>query len=119
MKKVFLVCALALGVSAASFAQGFQQRTPDEQVAQLKTQIAGITDAQAAKLKGVIEAQTKTMDSVRTAANGDFQSMMPAFTKMRETTTAKYKAILTPEQFTAYEKAQAERMKQFQQGGGN
>ena len=108
MKKVLLVCALALGVSSASFAQGFQQRTPDEQVAALKTQITGITDAQAAKLKIVIEAQAKTMDSVRTAANGDFQSMGPAFTKMRETTTAKYKAILTAEQFTAYEKQQAE-----------
>jgi periplasmic protein CpxP/Spy len=108
MKKVLLVCALALGVSAASFAQGFQQRTPDEQVAQLKTQIAGITDAQAAKLKVVIESQGKKRDSLMAKANGDFQSVMPEFTKMREATTAQYKTILTAEQFTAYEKVQAE-----------
>lgn len=108
MKKVLLVCALALGVSAAGFAQGFQQRTPDEQVAQLKTQITGITDAQAAKLKVVIEAQGKKRDSLMAKANGDFQSVMPEFTKMREATSAQYKAILTPEQFTAYEKQQAE-----------
>jgi periplasmic protein CpxP/Spy len=104
MKKIILICVLALGFSAISFAQGPPRRTPDEQVTQLKTQITGITDAQAAKLKLVYEAQAKTMDSVRTAANGDFQSMGPAFTKMRETTTAKFKAILTPEQFAAYEK---------------
>jgi protein CpxP len=104
MKKVLLVCALALGFCAASFAQGPPQRTPDEQVANLKTQIAGITDAQAAKLKLVYTAQTKKRDSLMAKANGDFQSVMPEFQKMRETNTAQIKAVLTPEQAAAYDK---------------
>lgn len=110
MKKLLLVSAFVLGVSAVSFAQGGGRMggTPDQQIERLKTQITGITDAQTAKLKVVYEAQAKSMDSIRTAANGDFQSMMPAFTKMRETTSAKLKGILTPEQFAAYEKQQAE-----------
>ncbi len=104
MKKVLLVCALALGISAASFAQGPPRRTPDESVAQLKTQITGITDAQAAKLKLVFEAQGKKRDSIMAKANGDIQSVMPDLQKMRETNPAQIKAILTPEQAAAYDK---------------
>lgn len=104
MKKVMLVCAFVLGVSAVSFAQGPPRRTPDEQVAQLKTQITGITDAQAAKLKLVYESQAKKRDSLMAKANGDIQSVMPEFQKMRETNAAQVKAILTPEQAAAFDK---------------
>jgi protein CpxP len=124
MKKIFLVCAFVLGVSAVSLAQGFQQRTPAEQVDQLKTQVAGITDAQAAKLKLVYEAAGKTRDSLVSAmqnGGGDMQAGMANFTKMRDKTNAQVKAVLTAEQQTAFQKvadAQAERMKQMMQGGG-
>lgn len=104
MKKVLLVCVIALGFSAASFAQGPPRRTPDEQVTQLKTQITGITDAQSAKLKLVYEAQSKKRDSLMAKANGDFQSVMPELQKMRETNAAQIKAVLTPEQAAAFEK---------------
>ena len=62
MKKILLVGAFVIGISAFGFAQGFQQRTPAEQVDQLKTQVTGITDAQATKLKVVYEASTKSRD---------------------------------------------------------
>ena len=104
MKKVLLICALALGFSAASFAQGPPRRTPDEQVTQLKTQITGITDAQAAKLKLVYEAQGKKRDSLMAKANGDFQSVMPEMQKMREANSAQVKAVLTAEQQAAFDK---------------
>jgi len=106
MKKVLLVCALALGFSAASFAQGPPQRTPDERVTSLKAQITGITDAQSAKLKLVYEAQAKTQDSLMKGmqAGGDRDAMMAAFTKMREGTNAKIKAVLTAEQQAAFDK---------------
>ena len=124
MKKVLLVCALALGVSAAGFAQGFQQRTPAEQVDQLKTQIAGITDAQSAKLKLVYESAAKTRDSLFSAmqnGGGDPQSGMANFQKMRDKTNGQIKAVLTAEQQPAFQKqvdAQAEQMKQMMNGGG-
>ncbi|MFD0749453.1 hypothetical protein ACFQZS_04820 [Mucilaginibacter calamicampi] len=107
MKKVLLVCALALGVSAASFAQGPPQRTPEERLTQLKTQIAGITDAQSAKLKLVYEAQAKTQDSLMKTmqgGGGDMDAMRANFTKMREANNAKIKAILTAEQQAAFDK---------------
>lgn len=124
MKKVLLVCAFVLGVSAVSFAQGGGggfRRTPEQQLEQLKTQITGITDAQAAKLKVVYEAAGKSRDSLMAAGQGgggDRQAMMATFTKMQTATDAKIKAVLTPEQATAYQKIadeRAERMKQFQQ----
>lgn len=116
MKKVLLVCALALGVSAVSYAQGPPRRSPEEQVTQLKTQVTGITDAQAAKLKTVYEAQAKSMDSLMNG--GGMQGGFEGFQKVMTANDNKIKAVLTAEQSAAYQKqidARNERMKQFQQ----
>jgi hypothetical protein len=118
MKKLLLVCAFFIGVSTVSFAQGRQQRSPDEQVATLKTQVTGLTDDQATKIKAIYVAQAASRDSLMKAANGDFASMRPAFFKMTETTNNKVKAVLTADQAAAYQKAVIdpwnERMKQMQ-----
>jgi len=98
MKKLLLVALLALGVNVASHAQGFQQRTPAEQVDRLKTQITGITDDQTAKLVAIYTASAKRSDSLRAAANGDFQSMAPKMQEIRTAQSAKVKAILTADQ---------------------
>ena len=118
-----LVCAFVLGVSAVSFAQGGggggrQQRTPEEQVTQLKTQITGITDAQSAKLLVIYQAQTKSMDSLRTAANGDSAAMMEKRAPLTAACNAKIKAVLTPEQATAFQKMADERAARGFGGGG-
>ena len=120
MKKVLLVCAFVLGVSAVGFAQG-QGRgggSPEQQVERLKTQITGITDAQAAKLLVVFQAQTKSRDSLMASLNGDRGAMREKMAPLQAATAAKLKGVLTPEQFTAYEKQQAEQRARFQQGGG-
>ena len=123
MKKLLLVCAFVIGVSAVSFAQGGGRGgfggTPAQQIDRLKGQVSNLSDDQVAKLTVIYTAQSKTMDSIRTAANGDFSSVRPAIMKMQATTDTKIKAILTPDQNTAYQKvldARAERMKQMQQG---
>ncbi len=116
MKKLLLVSAFVLGVSAVSLAQGPPRRTADEQVAQLKTQITGITDAQAAKLKTVYESQAKSMDSLMNG--GGMQGGFEGFQKMMTANDAKIKAVLTTEQQAAYQKqidARNERFKQMQQ----
>lgn len=118
MKKIFLVAAFVLGISAMGFAQG--PPSPEERLAALKTSLS-LTDAQVSKAKVVYDAQGKTMDSLMNSG-GDMQANFPKFIKMMETTNTKIKAMLTPEQATIFQKqvdAQNERMKQFQQGGGN
>lgn len=112
------MCTFVLGISAVSFAQGRMQRSPEEQVKQLKEELK-LSDEQATKVTAVFTAQAKTRDSIRTASNGDRQAMMQAMRPLMESTTAKLKAILTPEQYTTYEKAMAERRQRMGgQGGG-
>jgi protein CpxP len=106
MKKVLLVALLAIGVSAASHAQGFQPKPPAEQAAALKAQLS-LTDAQTAKLIPIYEAAAKSRDSFMQAAQGgggDRTAMMASFTKMTNAQNAKIKAILTADQATAFQK---------------
>ncbi len=112
------MCTFVLGISAVSFAQGRMQRSPEEQTKQLKEEVK-LSDEQSTKVLAVFTAQAKTRDSIRTASNGDRQAMMQAMRPMMESTNAKLKAILTPEQYATYEKAMAERRQRMGgQGGG-
>jgi len=116
MKKVLLVALLAIGVSAAGRAQGFQQRTPEEQVAQLKTQLT-LTDAQVVKLTPIYAAQAKSRDSL--FAGGDMQTAFPKWQAIQTTYNAKIKAVLNADQATAFQKQvdeRAEAMKKRMQG---
>lgn len=120
MKKVLLVALLAIGVSAASYAQGGFNRTPAEQAEALKTSLSLSAD-QTTKVTAIFAAGTKTRDSLMAAAQGggDRASMMASFTKMNDAQAAKIKAILTADQIKIYQKQldeRAERMKQMQQG---
>jgi len=118
MKKILMVCCFVLGLSAMSFAQGFQRRSPEEQAKGLQTQLK-LDDAQTAKITAIYQAQAKSMDSVRTAANGDRDAMMQGMRPMREATTKKIKAVLNTDQAAAYDKMMAEmRNRQGGQGGG-
>jgi len=109
MKKVLLMCAFVVGVSAVSFAQGGgrTRMTPEKQVERLKTTLS-MTDDQAAKATTIITDQGKVMDSLRKASNNDWQSMRPAMTKLRKATSDKIMAILTPDQQTVYKKQLAD-----------
>jgi protein CpxP len=114
MKKILLVCAFVIGISAVSFAQGGgQRRTPKEQVDRLKEQITGITDDQTTKLTVIYTEAAKKRDSVMTAANGDRSVMMGAMMKMTPLTDAKIKAVLTADQAKAYQKIADERAAQM------
>ena len=124
MKKVLLVGAFVLGISAVSFAQGGGggggrgARTPEAQVEQLKTSLTGITDAQSAKLLAVFQAQTASRDSLMKALGDDRGAIREKMAPITAAVTAKLKGVLTAEQFTAYEKQRAEQAARFGGGGG-
>jgi len=123
MKKLLLVCAFIIGISAVSFAQGGGRRTPAEQVATLKTQLTGLTDDQSSKILAIYTVAGKSRDSLfATMQNGggDRSTMMATFMKSQATTDAKIKAVLTPDQATAYQKIADDRaaaMKARMNGG--
>ena len=113
-----MMCCFVLGISAVSFAQGGRmQRSPEEQAKGLQTQLK-LTDDQTAKVTAIYQMQAKSMDSLRTASNGDRQAMMQAMRPMREATNTKVKAVLTADQVTAYDKMQAEMRSRMGGGGG-
>src|SRR5476651_853518 len=99
MKKLLLACLFVAGVSTLSYAQGGggMGRTPEAQTAALKTSLS-LTAEQEKKVMTIYTAQSKTMDSARTAmqGGGDMQSMMTKMQAMTSATNGKIKAILTP-----------------------
>ena len=118
MRKILLLCCFLLGVTAMCRAQGGgMRRNPADQAKALQTQLS-LNDDQTAKITTILTAQAAKRDSIRTASNGDRQAMMQAMMPLMQDTNTKIKAILTPDQATAYDKLMQERMDRMKQGGG-
>ncbi len=118
MKKFLLMCCILVGITAVSRAQGGRQRmSPEDRAKQMQTQLK-LTDDQTTKVTAILKVQATKMDSVRTAANGDRSAIRTAMGPIREATSTQIKAILTPEQATAYQKMQDEMRARMQGGGG-
>jgi protein CpxP len=118
MKKLMLICMFLLGVTAVTRAQGGGQRmSPADRAKQMQTQLK-LSDDQTAKITAVLQMQSTKMDSVRTAANGDRDAMRSGMMPIRTKANDQIKAILTPEQATAYEKMMADMRAQRGGGGG-
>lgn len=117
MKKLLLICAFVVGVSAVSFAQdnnggqnggrGRRGGTPTQMTSRLKEQLS-LTDDQVAKVTAIYTAQAKVQDSLRTASNGDRQAIRPAMTALRKTTNDKILTVLTADQAEKFKKQLAD-----------
>jgi DnaJ-class molecular chaperone len=117
-------------VSLSSFAQfgggQFQMPKPEEMATrradQVKEQVkdAGqLTDDQYKKVYDLYLKQSKDMQAKMNEGGGGFGAFnMEDMQKQQEATNKALKEILSEEQFKAYQKAQEEMMKRFQQGGG-
>lgn len=121
MKKMLLMCCFLMGISAISFAQngGSNQnnrgmRTPTAQADRLKESLK-LNDEQVAKIKTIYEGQSKSMDSLRTALDGDMSGMREKIMPIMTTTNDRIKAILTPDQASAFQKQLDERMSRMRQ----
>jgi protein CpxP len=118
MKKILLMCCFLVGITAVSRAQGGGQRmSPSDQAKQLQAQLK-LSDEQTIKIATILQTQATKMDSVRTASNGDRDAMRAGMTPFRNATNAQIKAILSPDQATAWQKIQDERRARQQAGGG-
>ena len=129
MKKIILTLMLVV-VSLSSFAQfgggQFQMPKPEEMATrradQVKEQVkdAGqLTDDQYKKVYDLYLKQSKDMQAKMNEGGGGFGAFnMEDMQKQQEATNKALKEILSEEQFKAYQKAQEEMMKRFQQGGG-
>jgi len=121
MKKTVFVIMLLVGASLVSSAQQQRQRlSPEErtqrQVEQLQESLK-LTPEQKSKVVTILTAQSKSIDSLRQAANGDFQSMRGKMAPIQENTEKQIKAVLTDEQAKKYDSYIQERRSRMQQGG--
>lgn len=129
MKKIILTLMLAV-VSLSSFAQfgggQFQMPKPEEMATrradQIKEQVkdaGALSDEQYKKVYDLFLKQSKDMQAKMNEGGGGFGAFnMEDMQKQQEATNKSLKEILSEEQFKAYQKAQEEMMKRFQQGGG-
>ena len=115
MKKLILMLLVAT-MSVTAFAQGqFRRMEPKEQATRRADQLketCGINDEQYKKVYDLYFQQAQETDSIfKAMQNGGGQPQFDreAFQKRQEAQRAAIKAILTPEQFEKYEKAEAER----------
>jgi Spy/CpxP family protein refolding chaperone len=107
MKRLLLMCCFLVGISTVGFAQSRTMRTPAEQADRLKTSLK-LNDEQVAKVQVIYEGQAKSIDSLRKAMDGDMSGMREKFMPIMTATSAKIKAVLTPEQAIAFQKEQDE-----------
>ena len=113
MRKFLLVCCLFLGITAVSRAQGGGGRmSPEDRAKQMQAQYK-LTDDQTAKIVAIYKTMAAKRDSIRNAG-GDRSAMRPLMQSM----AMQIKAILTPEQWAAYQKDMEERRAQGGGGGG-
>ncbi|MBO7592191.1 MAG: hypothetical protein J6T00_02320 [Bacteroidaceae bacterium] len=129
MKKIILTLMLAV-VSLSSFAQfgggQFQMPKPEEMATrradQIKEQVkdaGALSEEQYKKVYDLFLKQSKDMQAKMNEGGGGFGAFnMEDMQKQQEATNKSLKEILSEEQFKAYQKAQEEMMKRFQQGGG-
>jgi len=118
MKKFLLMCCFLIGITAVCRAQGGgMRRSPEDRAKDLQTQLK-LNDDQTTKITAIYKAQATKMDSVRTAANGDRQAVRSAMMPLMKDTNDKIKAILTPDQATAYDKIIQDRMDRMRNSGG-
>ena len=118
MKKIFVITVLVVASVAIATAQQRQMPSVEER-AKTQTEFmekqVGLKDDQKAKIKAIDLEFAKQMDEQIQKNRGDRDAMR---TKMREIDTArdaKYKEILTDEQFKKYLEEKAKREKELQE----
>ena len=92
----------------------------DRQMEELKEGL-DLSDDQEKQVREILTAGSETMRKAREGmqdGGGDRDAMREKMQEMREEQSEKIKAVLTEEQFTKYEKIQAERRDRMRQGGG-
>lgn len=125
MKKLLVMCCFFLGISSVSFAQdrtatqnrtsiqsrantqNRAMRTPADQANRLKDSLK-LNNEQTAKIKVIYEAQSKQLDSLRKAMDGNREGMREKFLPITTATNNKIKAVLTDQQKIAFQKQQDE-----------
>jgi hypothetical protein len=120
MKKVFVLSLMLCFVMVVSAQQ--QQRRGgmgmmnDETLAELKKELT-LTDKQADSIKVIYADYATAMNSQRESIGGDREKMREVMTSLGEKRNQRIKANLSADQFTKFEKWEADRRQRMGGGG--
>ena len=115
MRKLFLVCFLLTGLTAASFAQATHTTTdPVEKAKGLQKQLK-LTDEQTTKVAAIYKESAEKFEKIKVAEHGNTDKMMKSIGPLRAATIKKIKAVLTAKQAAKYDAL----VKDTRAGGGN
>ena len=85
---------------------GRPQMTPDEQLTRLSADV-NLTDDQKAKIKPIFEDQAAKTKALREDTSTSMEEKRPRMQDIRKAASDKVRALLTPDQQTKYDEAQA------------
>jgi len=114
-KSLALLAGLALVTANVSAQAASDQGNPDpknmaqKMTANVKQNVTGITPDQETKIEAAEEDFAKGMNDARSSSNGDHDAMRAKMQPLRDARDAKMKTILTADQYTQYQKAEAAR----------
>mgnify|MGYP003575004722 CR=1 FL=1 len=118
MKKFLLTAALLSGIIVSVSAQDSRQMPDPEVRSQRQTEAISkrlsLSAEQQAKVRGYYLEQARAVDSIRSAANGNFQGLRGKIQPLQEATEQKIMAILDTEQKKQFEKFLEERQSRMQ-----
>ncbi len=123
LKSIALIGGLAfITANVSAQAQGGKQQIDPQQRAQkmtdnVKQNVTGITPDQESKILAAEQTFTKGMQDAWSSSNGDHDAMKSKMQPLKDARDAQIKTILTADQYTQYQKMEAEH--KGGHGGGN
>jgi len=101
MKKILLICALFVGLTAAH-AQTPGKSDPEAKAKGLQKQL-NLSDKQTAKVADIYKESAAKFDAIKKKDHGETNKMMADITPLRSATISRIKAVLTPAQAIKYD----------------
>lgn len=115
MKKIWLMCCLLIGLTAAGYSQ-VTHTTPDpeEKAKGLQKQLK-LTDEQTMKVAAIYKESAEKFEKIKVKEHGNTQKMIKSIDPLRAATVKKIKGVLTPKQAVKYDAL----IKDAKESGGN
>ena len=115
MKKVWQICCLLIGLTAASYAQVSHPEpgNAEEKAKGLQKQLT-LTNDQTTKVAAIYKESTEKFEKIKKAEHGDADKMKKPSLSLRAATIKKIKGVLTPNQAVKFDAM----IKQTKKDGG-
>ncbi len=103
MKKILLICALFIGITAAGHAQSAPGKSDPVSKAKGLQKELKLSDKQTAKVADIYKESSSKFEAIKVKDHGETNKMLADIAPLRAATNKKIKAVLTPSQAVKYD----------------